>query len=165
MSVDSSPDFDKISTCDPIFRKNGYVKSQWEKIFEIEIFVSKYVLDHSESIPTKKIFSTKNFCLCHFLTCDPIFRKKGCQVTMGKIFEFEIFVLKYVLDHSESILKKKFFFDQKFLSLTFFDPKMAKNRGFLKIFGRKKFFFKKIFVPSLRTFIAVLLSHHTHVYL
>ena len=32
--------------------------------FEIEIFVLKYVLDHSESIPTKKfvfnIFSTKN---------------------------------------------------------------------------------------------------------
>ena len=36
------------------------------KNFEIEIFVLKYVLDHSESIPTKKIFSTKNFCLCHF---------------------------------------------------------------------------------------------------
>ena len=53
MSVDSSPDFDKISTCDPIFRKNGYVKSQWEKIFEFEIFVLKYVLTHSESIPTK----------------------------------------------------------------------------------------------------------------
>ena len=86
MSVDSSPDFDKISTCDPIFRKNGYVKSQWEKIFEFEIFVLKYVLDHSESIPTKK-----------------------------------------------------------FLSLPFFRPKMAKNRGFLKIFGRKKFSKKKNF--------------------
>ena len=29
---------------------------------------------------------------------------------------------------------------------------MAKNRGFLKILGRKKFFLKKIFVPSFRTF-------------
>ena len=27
MFVDSSPELDKISTCGPIFRKNGYVKS------------------------------------------------------------------------------------------------------------------------------------------
>ena len=64
MSVDSSPDFDKISTFDPIFLKNGYVKSQWEKIFEFEIFVLRYVLDHSESIPTKTI--EKNFKIFDF---------------------------------------------------------------------------------------------------
>ena len=29
----------------------------WEKIFKIEIFVLKYVLDHSKSIPMKKNFS------------------------------------------------------------------------------------------------------------
>ena len=33
---------------------------QREKIFKIDIFVLKHVLDHSKSIPTKKIFS-KNF--------------------------------------------------------------------------------------------------------
>ena len=61
MSVDSSPDFDKISTCDPIFRKNG-CQVTMEKKIEFEIFVLKYVLDHSESINQKKN-STKNFCL------------------------------------------------------------------------------------------------------
>ena len=45
--------------------------------FEIEIFVLKYVMDHSESIPIKK--SAKNFVFAIFLTCDPIFRKK-CYV-------------------------------------------------------------------------------------
>ena len=30
---------------------------QWEKIFKIDIFVLKYVLNHSKSIPTKKFFS------------------------------------------------------------------------------------------------------------
>ena len=73
MSVDSSPD--KISTCDSIFRKNGYVKSQLEKIFEFEIFVLKFVLDHSESIPTKKFLQPKFFVLAIFSTTDPIFRK------------------------------------------------------------------------------------------
>ena len=34
--------------------------------FEIEIFVLKYVLAHFESLLPKKVFSTKNFCLCHF---------------------------------------------------------------------------------------------------
>ena len=33
---------------------------QWKKIFKIDIFVLKHVLDHSKSIPTKKNFS-KNF--------------------------------------------------------------------------------------------------------
>ena len=45
------------------FRKNGFVPEkifQWEKIFKIDIFVLKYVLNHSKSISTKKIFS-KNF--------------------------------------------------------------------------------------------------------
>ena len=32
-----------------------------EKIFDFEIFGLKYVLKHSESIPTKKKFSTKIF--------------------------------------------------------------------------------------------------------
>ena len=48
-------------------------KFQWGKIFKIDIFVLKHVLDHSKSIPTKKNFS-KNFrkifdflvIFCHF---------------------------------------------------------------------------------------------------
>ena len=36
-------------------------------------------------------------------------------------FEIDILILKYILDHSESIhTKKKKFFDQKFMSLLFF---------------------------------------------
>ena len=47
----------------------------------------------------------KNFL--RFLTCDPISQKRQCQVIMGYSFEIEIFVLKYVLDYSESIQTKK----------------------------------------------------------
>ena len=36
-----------------------------------------------------------------------LFLKNGCQLMMGKIFEIEFFVLKCVLDHSESIPTKK----------------------------------------------------------
>ena len=42
------------------FEKNGYVPEknfQREKIFEIDIFVLRHVLDHSKSIPNKKFFS------------------------------------------------------------------------------------------------------------
>ena len=38
---------------------------------------------------------------------------------MGKIFDFKIFGLKYVLKHFESIPTKKIF-DQNFLTLSFF---------------------------------------------
>ena len=46
------------------FEKNGYVPEknfQREKIFKIDIFVLKHVLDHSKSILTKKIF--ENFSI------------------------------------------------------------------------------------------------------
>ena len=93
---------------------------------------------------------------------DPHFSKKWlCQVIMGIFFEIDIFVLKYVLDHSESIPTKNFF-DQKFLSLLFFRPKKAKNRGFCRFLV--EFFFKFLY-PLLKLFIAVLSSHHTHVYI
>ena len=51
------------------FRKNGYVSEknfQWEKIFKIDIFVLKYVLNHSKSIPTKKFFRKFFDFLGHF---------------------------------------------------------------------------------------------------
>ena len=60
MSVDSSLEFDKISTYDSHFRKNG-CQVIMGKFFEIEIFVLKYVLEHPESVPTKKKFRPKIF--------------------------------------------------------------------------------------------------------
>ena len=175
--------FTMFSTYYPLFFEKMAVspeKSQNGNIFEIEIFILKYVFNHSESIPTKKNFSIQNFCLCHFFDLWPRFSKNWlckvimgknfrnryfrfktrfgpfridsdqknfstknfylchyydlwphfskkwlCQVIMGKIFEIEIFVLKYVLDRSKSIPTKNIF-GQKFLSLPFFWPKMAK---------------------------------------
>ena len=38
-------------------------KRQSRKKFEVEIFILKYVLNHSESIPTKKKFSKKIFVI------------------------------------------------------------------------------------------------------
>ena len=114
------------------------------------MFVLKYVLDHSEWIPTQKNFSTKNLCLCHFSTSDPIFRKKCLnQVIMGKKFrnrDFR-FWIRFGPFWIDSDPKK--IFDQNFLSLPFFRPKMAKIWGFLKIFGRKKIFSKKFLYPLL----------------
>ena len=84
MTVDSSPDLDKI------------------------LYLSMYV---DSSLNLDKISAY-----------DPHFSKKWlCQVIMGIFFEIEIFVLKYVLGHSESIPTKKNF-DQNFLSLSFFRP-------------------------------------------
>ena len=40
---------------------------------------------------------------------------------------------------------------------------MSEIRGFSKVLGRKVLFRKKI-VPSSRAFIAVLVSHHTYIY-
>ena len=84
-----------------------------EKIFDFEIFVLKYVSNHSESIPTKKNFRPKFFTLVIFSLFlsfwpknDEVPRK---NFTREKIFDFEIFVLKYVSNHSESIPTKKIF--------------------------------------------------------
>ena len=202
------------------------------KIFDFEIFVLNHVSKHSESIPTKKNFSTRNFWLCHFFTILVILGKKTkfkekkfvmgknfrfrdfrfkirfetfriepdqknvgqnfltlpffhyfCQkwlclrnhfvmeiirpkfftfvifslylpkndlvprknFTREKIFDFEIFILKYVSKHSESIPTKKnfrpIFFD--FAIFHHFGPKTR----FLKFLGSKKIS-KKFFSPS-----------------
>ena len=76
------------------------------KFFDFEIFGLKYVLKHSESIPTKKIFD-QIFLTLSFFQAKNFFR--------GKVFDFEIFVSKYVSKHSESIPTKKIF-DQIFLT-------------------------------------------------
>merc|ERR1711873_150708 len=93
------------------------------KIFDFDIFGLKYVLKHSESIPTKKN-STKIFGLRHFFTILGFLAVKRLsprkKIYTGKIFDFEIFGLKYVLKHSELIPTKKIFFEQNFLTLSFF---------------------------------------------
>ena len=55
------------------------------------IFISKYVLEHSESIPTKKEFSTITFVFTIFSTCDPIFRKNGYVKSQWEKFSKSIF--------------------------------------------------------------------------
>ena len=95
-----------------------------EKIFDCEIFVLKYVSNHSKSVPTKTFFRRKNFFwVCLFFAFWAILAKKRQsprkKFYKGKIFDFEIFGLKYVLKHSESIPTKKIF-RQKFLTLSFF---------------------------------------------
>ena len=93
-----------------------------EKI-DFDIFVLKYVLKHFESIPTEKNFRPKFFDFAIFY----YFGNFGQKMTKShekilqweKIFDFEIFVLKYVSKYSESIPTKKNV-DQNFLILSFF---------------------------------------------
>ena len=80
---------------------------------------------------------------------------------MEKIFDFEIFNLKYVSKHSESIPTKNKF-DQKFLTLAF----LAQKSCFLKFFGQKNFFEKKSFFHDrFKNFISKILSYKTHIFL
>ena len=60
------------------------------KIFEIEIFILKYVL-HSESITIKR-FRPKNFVLAIFTTCDPIFSLEQSEGLMTGQWRHGIFV-------------------------------------------------------------------------
>ena len=77
-----------------IFRKNGYVPEknfQREKIFKIDIFVLKHVLDHSKSIPTKKNFEKFS------IFWSPIFRKTAMskkKFSTGKNFQNRYFRFK-----------------------------------------------------------------------
>ena len=98
--------------------------------------------------PKKK--STKNFCLCHFSTCDPIFRKIGCQVTMGKNFRNRDFCFKtrfgpFWIDFDQ----KKF--STKNLSSPFFRPetpffeKMAMSSHNGHFFSKSRFSFWNTF--------------------
>ena len=79
-----------------------------KKIFKIDIFVLKHVLDHSKSIPTKKNF--RNFFWLFGLKFFEKTAMSQKKIFQGeKIFKLEIFILKYVLNHSESIPTKKIF--------------------------------------------------------
>ena len=110
MSVDSSPDLEKI------------------------LYRSMYV----ESSP-----DWQNFDLL------PHFSKNGCQVIMLIFFEIEIFVLKYVLDNSESIPTKNNFRPKKFV-IAFISTKNGQSRGFWRFLVEK--IQKKILYPLLEFF-------------
>ena len=108
---------------------------QREKIFEIDIFVLKHVLDHSISIPIKKFFS-KNFRFFghQFFEKTAMSQKKIFQ--REKIFKIDIFVLKHILDHSKSIPTKNFFSKNfRFFGHQFFEKTVMSLK---KIFNGKK---------------------------
>ena len=203
-------------------RKNSYVpreKSLWAIFFEIEIFILNTFYTILIRFWSKN--STKNLCLCLFSTYDPHCWKQWLSqekfITVN-FFEIKIFLSKWVLDHSKSILieknnfNQKFFvcvifrlmtfifqkkwlspekshngiffrnwdfnfeirfkpfwidsdqknIDQQFVSLPFFGPKWPKLEFFENL-DRKNF--GKILYALLEHFIAVLLSRHTYLYL
>ena len=102
------------------------------KFFRNRDFHFKTRLEHSESIPIKKIFRLKIFIFAIFSTYEHHFLKKWLcpqrKVIMG-FFEIEVFILRYVLDHSESIPFKKEISTNFFLSWPFSRPM---NRSFRK---------------------------------
>ena len=121
---------------------------------DFEIFVLKYVSNYSESIPTKKIFSTKIFWLCHFFTILVILAEKRLSPTKkilhGKNFRFRDFRFKIRFKPFWIDSDQKIFFDQNFLPLSFFryfghfGRKTTKSDE--KNFTREKIFDLQIFV-------------------
>ena len=98
-------------------------------------------------IHSDKKISAKNFCLCHFMKYDRHFSKKWlCHQTSHKriFFEIKAFILKYVLDYSESIPIKKKFGQNFFIFAIFSDQKWTKLEvwRFLskKCFSEKNFY-------------------------
>ena len=91
----------------------------------------------------KKNFSTKIFWLCHFFTILGFLAEKRLSPSKKNrrenIFDFEIFGLKYVLKHSESIPNNKIF-DQNFYFAIFhhFGRKTTESK---KIYTGKNFRF------------------------
>ena len=118
------------------------------KIFDFEIFILKYVLKHSESIPTKKNWR-KFFDFDIFSLFLPFWPKNvQCPHKInhtGKIFRFR--------DLRFKIRFKTFWIDSeqqnrpKFFDLFIFSPFLAQKSRFWG-FCAKKIFFKKSFCPS-----------------
>ena len=73
-----------FSTYNPHFLEKGYPKRIviMGKFFEVEIFIFKYVLDYSESIPIKKN-QPKIFFFAIFLTYEANLQENG-YVPRGK---------------------------------------------------------------------------------
>ena len=116
----------------------------------------------------QKIFFDQNFLPLSFFRYFGHFGRKTTKshekkFTREKIFDFEIFVLKYVSKHSESIPKKKFF-DQKFSKIFIFWSYFIINRGFWTFLGQKSFFQKK-FHYRFKNFIDQIQRYHWLMYL
>ena len=126
------------------------------KSFQIDIFVLKHVLDHSKSIPTKKFFSKnfrKIFVFWPFL---PFLGPKNrfFDFLGGENLNFFSPISKglYCGHFAPLHASLRLLSTAGSLDLSNFWPKMAKNIGFSKIWGRKNFFSKKNFVPFFSTF-------------
>ena len=115
-------------------------------LFEIGIFVLKYVLDHSQSIPTKK-FRPKSFVFAIFSTCDPVFSKKWLSSHNGIFFEIDIFVLKYVF--CLPLFFTRVTFQNLKVTLGKYFQILSKNHT--RVFGQNFFrFLDKIFLGGSR---------------
>ena len=82
---------------------------QWEKIFKIDIFVLKHVLDHSKSILTKKKFEKFSIFLVIFSIFDP--KKKIFWSFFGQKIDFLIFwaeIFEFFFTHFIRIVLRSF---------------------------------------------------------
>ena len=115
----------------------------WNRGFRFKVRLWPFWIDSNQRNLRPKIFV---FAICSTYDPPPFFEKivmfKEKSHKWDIFFEIKILILRYVLDHSESSPIKKV--DQKSLSLPFLRSKVAKFRGFLKIFDRKIKFQKKI---------------------
>ena len=137
-----------------------WIKFKCEKIFKIDIFIWKHVLDHSKSIPTKKIllkffdFLVTNFSKNGYVP-QKIFQRE-------KIFKIDISVLEPLLDHSKSIPTKKIFFEKNSIFLVIFRLFGPKNRFFFNFEGRNfesfSTHFKRIVLWSFCSITCILTS-------
>ena len=119
----------------PYFEKTTMApeKNHNGKNFEIEIFVSKYVLGHFESSPIKKVFRPKKFLsLPFFRSMPPIFRKMAMSPKKsqnGKKFRNRDFhsKIRFGPFWNDSDLKK--FLAKKFVIAIFstFNPHFSKK--------------------------------------
>ena len=106
------------------FHHYGLENVVTEKYFEI--FVFNFILKHSKSIPTQKIFFEKNFYLCHFFAILAILAKKRLSPTKkiytGKKFRFRDFRFKihfkpFWIDSDQKNFSTKIFYLSHFFTI------------------------------------------------
>ena len=141
----------------PIFRKTAMSSGKiynWGKFsksrFSFQIRFGPFWMNSIKKISTKKCF------LFIFSTYDLFFRKKWpCPLKSlnGRFsFEIEIFILEYIVNHSESIPIKKIS-SKNFCLRHFYDQKWPKSEVFRWFLVGRKFFFSKNFCTSFQYFL------------
>ena len=121
--------------------KNGHVQKKFNgKNFKFDIFVTRNVLNYSKSIPMK-IFFEKFSIFWSFVA------KSHFLIFRVKIFEtFFTRLIRIVLRSFYAIAHFPMYIELcRLTRISNFRPKMARNRGFSKILGRKNFFRKNFF--------------------